>query len=259
MSAIIRLQHVAQYPQKKIGWYVEDLLCFPAAVASLRRLNEYDWEVTPHPTLSWKNDANLRRAVRLTCDLLNAWQAFRSTVPGLGEELIPTIHQRLPDIVLRFQEGARKLGVGRILDVIPSDPEYPSLLVLMAEAVDIVAGLKGVKNPMLGSKLMHFFFPEFFPVWDTEWIKKQCLSKERMELSKIIKKRLSTGVGLEYASYVDLMVRDLSKVTDYYAIRKACLQMAWMEDEVADWLYHDMAPTVFEICLLGKHVKTSLR
>jgi hypothetical protein len=255
MSRIVRLQHVAQYPQKLIGWYVYDLLAYPAAVASLRRLNDHDWDESPHPTLSWKKDANLRRAIKLTCDLLTAWQAFRSRVPGLQEQLIPTIQQQLPDIILTFQEGVRRLGIGRILDVLPSDLEYPELVGLMARGVQTIANLKHVNNPMLGSKVLHFFFPEFFPVWDTEWIRNRCLPKEQIETPKSLRRKLPPGAGLEYAAYVDLMVRDLSKVTDYYAVRKACLQMAWMEDEVADWLYHDMAPTVFEICLLGKHVK----
>jgi hypothetical protein len=102
--------------------------------------------------------------------------------------------------------------------------------------------------------LMHFFFPEFFPVWDTEWIKKQCLTNEKLEVPKIVMRKMGMGAGSEYASYVDLMVKDLAKVGDYYAVRKACLQMAWMNEDVADWLYHDMSPTVFEICLLGKHI-----
>jgi hypothetical protein len=102
MSRIVRLQHVAQYPQKKIGWYIHDLVCYLAAVAALRNLNEYDYDVAPHASLSWKSDSNLRRAVRLTCDLLKAWQAFRSRIPGLHEQLIPAVHQKLPDIILRF-------------------------------------------------------------------------------------------------------------------------------------------------------------
>lgn len=254
MGNIIRLQHVSRYPQEKIGWYVSDLLNYPAPVAALRNLNEYDSDAIPHAVFSWKNDVNLRRAVRLTCDLLKAWQAFRSRIPGLQEQLIPAVQQQLPDLILKFQAEAKGLGIRRILDVRPSDPEYSSLLLSMGGAVDGVAKIKKVNNPMLGSKLMHFFFPEFFPVWDTEWIKKKCLAKEKLAVNKKVVRQLGPGAGSEYASYVDLMVTDLTNTPDYLAIRNACLQLAWMDDTVADWFYHDIAPTVFEICLLGKHV-----
>jgi hypothetical protein len=49
------------------------------------------------------------------------------------------------------------------------------------------------------------------------------------------------------------MVRDLAKTPDYAQIKQACLQRANIDEEVVDWHYDDLAPTVFEICLLGKH------
>lgn len=256
MGDIFRLHHVHCYPQEKIGWYIYDLICYPAAVAALRRLNEYDYDHEPHATFSWKGDANLQRAIRLTCDLLKAWQAFRSGVQGAQEQLIPSLQDKLPSILLEFQKEAKDLGVRRILDVKPNDPWYSSVLLAMARAVDKIAKMKQVDNPMLGSKVMHFLLPEFFPVWDTEWIKKQCLTNETLKANAKVTRELGEGAGASYAAYVDLMVRDLAITPDYEAIKKACLQLAWMGDEVVDWFYDDIAPTVFEICLLGKHVRS---
>jgi len=254
MGEIFRLQYVHSYPQVKIGWYVYDLVCYPAPIAALRNLNEYDEEEDSHATFSWEDDSNLRRAVSLTCDLLKAWQAFRSRIPGLQEQLIPAIQQHLPDVILTFQREVKDLGIRRIVDVHPSDSGYSSLLLNMAIAVNEIAKLKKVSNPMLGSKVMHFFFPEFFPVWDTEWIKKQCLVKEKLTTNRRVLQELGKGAGSEYSAYVHLMVTDLAKTPDYAAIRQACLQRAWVQEEVAAWHYDDIAPTVFEICLLGKHV-----
>lgn len=253
MGEIFRLHHVHSYPQEKIGWYIYDLLCYPMPVAAIRNLNDHD--ETRDKTFSWKKDSNLKTAIRLTCDLLKAWQAFRSGVPGVQEQLIPSLQDKLPNILLTFQREAKDLGVRRILDVKPHDPWYSKLLLAMARAVDEIAKLKHVDNPMLGSKVMHFLFPEFFPVWDTEWIKNKCLARERHKLNKTVRNRITSRAGRDYAVYVDLMVTDLAQTPDYAVIKKACLQLAWMGDEVADWFYDDIAPTVFEICLLGKHVK----
>ncbi len=41
----------------------------------------------------------------------------------------------------------------------------------MADAVSRVEEAKDVDNPMLGSKILGFFFPDFFPIWDTAWVK----------------------------------------------------------------------------------------
>jgi hypothetical protein len=256
MGEIFRLHHVYSYPHDKIGWYIYDLVCYPAPIAALRSLNKYDEDKEAHATFSWKTDANLQRAITLTCDLLKAWQAFRSGVQGIQEQLIPSLQDNLPNILLTFQREAKDLGVRRILDVKPNDPWYSSLLLAMARAVGEIAKLKQVDNPMLGSKVMHFLFPEFFPVWDTEWIKRQCLAKEALKGNAKVARDLGEGAGANYAAYVDLMVRDLANTHDYLAIKKACLQLAWMTEDVADWFYDDIAPTVFEICLLGKHVKS---
>jgi len=197
----------------------------------------------------------LDKAISLTCELLKAWQAFRSGTPGLSKQLIPMLQKQLPSVILNFQRKARALGIRRILDIRPNDPEYSTILLAMAAAVNEIAKIKQVHNPMLGSKVMHFFFPEYFPVWDTGWIKKRCLANEIMKSNGEILKKLGPGAGSDYASYVHLMVIDLVKTPDYSIIRKACLQRAWMSEEIADWHYYDIAPTVFEICLLGKYVR----
>src|SRR5713226_5827114 len=100
MGEIFRLRHVHAYPEKKIGWWVYDLLWFPIPVLALRSLNDYDSETEPHSTFSWKDNSKLQRAVSLTCSLLKEWQAFRSSIPGLQDKLIAALEQELPGIVL---------------------------------------------------------------------------------------------------------------------------------------------------------------
>jgi len=91
----------------------------------------------------------------------------------------------------------------------------------MARAVAKVSACKPLKRstPMLGSKILHFFFPEFFPVQHTSWIRKtvrRLSAKKRKRKLELTKKwaeafgsASNPGAAREYAQYVDLMIANL--------------------------------------------------
>lgn len=193
---------------------------------------------------------------------LKAWQACRPV--GLD-----IIERKLRSEVLlsakAFQTKMGELGVGNIHDAIRY---YPAeTLYEMSVAVGRVSYAKvSGANPMVGSKIMHFLFPEFFPVWDTAWIKQTALSQEEIGdsdlanwLSKSMIKRFGVfdycDAAITYGRYVALMMKDLDKTTwrDYKALKQAYIRYSEIPNDIFEWHFADLAPILFEVCLLGKH------
>ncbi len=201
--------------------------------------------------------------------LLRDYNALRSSKRGVQQKLTRSLRDRLPQIIDNFQSDIRGTKVNSIGDLQPGSPHYHRVLWAMAIAVESLSALK-TKNPtvpMLGSKVLHFLMPEFFPVWDTKRIRKECLANENMaDLRKDITevtRALKTKAAIEYATYVHLLVSELAKISrlKYRQVEKACIhkavgiQDATCAKQVLDWHYGDMRTIVFEICLLGKHRK----
>lgn len=263
--------HVQQYPEQITNWWVWDLLFGQLPVLAIRNNNEYDKKYThkdDHSTWSWRK-SNLRNSMSIILPLLRDYKALRSSKRGVQQKLTGSIRDRLPRIIDKFQSDIRGTKVDCIRDLHPGSRHYHRVLCAMAIAVESLSALK-TKNPtvpMLGSKVLHFLMPEFFPVWDTERIKKECLANEKMaDLRKDITevtRVLKTKSAIEYATYVHLLVSELAKISPskYRQVEKACIdravevQDATCAKQVLDWHYGDMSTVVFEICLLGKHRK----
>jgi len=126
----------------------------------------------------------------------------------------------------------------------------------MGATVSAASCVKLAKHPtpMLGSKLLHFLVPEFFPVWDGAVVRDRCLRKEPRYAALCGKYRNGQldEVGATYAGYVHFMIEELGAAKNYDVVRQTMLSRACMTEVVATWLYADMASFVFEICLLGK-------
>jgi hypothetical protein len=120
-------------------------------------------------------------------------------------------------------------------------------------------------TPMLGSKVLHFFFPEFFPVWDTGWIKKELKkwSKDAARMPESLKRALSKRpkdrVALEYAHYVCLMLRQTESLSraKYERLKTICIRKVQRRNdhkllrEVLDDNVYDLSPMLFELCVIG--------
>lgn len=272
MGGIFKLRHINNYSERRTNWDLYSILCDPLPVLALRNLNDYRENGRPHSTLTWldkskkktNNKKRFSQATELTCSCVQLWRGTR------GVKFAPLLRRcqkKLPGIVRAFIARTKKLKIQRISDVLPGDNRYPKILLAVAETVDKVAKLKGPDNQMFGSKILHFLIPEFFPVWDNEFIDKKCLSKEfastsTPKLSQEIKASLTSRAGTDYAAYVNLMLTDLSKIKPraYSLLEKRFLERVLGPSEygyvrrLADWHYDDLAPTIYEICLLGKWV-----
>ena len=116
---------------------------------------------------------------------------------------------------------------------------------------------------MLGSKVLHFFFPEFFPVWDSAWIGKTIRRLSRSDKITLggawdFKGRSATAAQ-QYAEYLDLMFNDVKQthartvkklkrtVVSFSAARNGHNSLNVVIDENLG----DSSPILFELCLLG--------
>jgi hypothetical protein len=140
--------------------------------------------------------------------------------------------------------------------------KYSKVLILGAETVANLSSYKSDLYPMLGSKIMHLFLPEFFPIWDTAWIKKRCLVSEPQNLETwlphdvALKLNSHSKASAEYGWYFALMLRDLEKtgIKEYERIAEALIRHSRIPQEVIDYHFFDISTIVFEFCLLGKHI-----
>jgi len=244
--------------KKKTDWYIEDNLLETIPVLALRNRGINSNDGSP---VWWKNDRNLRQAIVLTMETLKAWQAFR---PEKASNLMPKLEDGLPRIVLAFQRQMAKYAIETIWDIMQlKQDKYNEVLRLITKTVSEVSSYKSVDVPMLGSKIMHFLFPEFFPVWDTAWIMNECLINEPDHLGCWLPNDIQSELKYHskaasmYSYYFALMMNDLNKTRDkeYSNIEEALIRHSGIPREVIDWHFYDISPIVYEFCLLGKHIR----
>lgn len=233
-------------PEKEIGWYVYDSLIEKFPVLSLRNRNHDDanWPLT------WKRNRNLPIAINLVLSSLKAWQAFR---PESSRIIANRLSKQLPNILLSFQNKMKKICVKKVCEInkLP-DNQFRKTIKTISYAVGEISSYKSSKTPMLGSKVMHHFFPELFPVWDTAWIKNKALKKENYEV-KYVSDDFEDPVDREYGKYFEIMLNNLYETSraDYRNIEKAYIRHSEISKNIIDWHFYDLAPIIFEVCLLG--------
>jgi hypothetical protein len=266
MGDIFNLKNLKAYMRKcnngvAPNWPVDDLLYIRLPVLAVR--NYFNNSSASNWTLTWEKGRNMTMAFQIAGSILGQWQAFRPKPPA---KLLRRIEASFPGTVRRFQRRMlNDIKSKTVLDVKHDGKKCNALLIEMGLAIADIAHHKGVPNPMLASKLLNFFFPELFPVWDTGWIKKKALKHYRdIYLPENVQTRLSglaqSKAALEYAEYVYLMLQDLwrTKPSELRRLRSACFsyceRKGYYEPQIAiEGNYNDITPLLFEMCLLGKH------
>ena len=56
----------------------------------------------------------------------------------------------------------------------------------------------------------------------------------------------------EYARYLEFMLTDISRKPSFQRIERTFLRNAELDRKAIEWHFHDLTPTPFEMCLLGK-------
>lgn len=210
----------------------------------------------------WVKGRNFQLAIENTLLTLKAWDAFRPIrIDNVREVLLNFVPQKL----LSFQGLATKYRVKSAIKIPAlSQKKYNKIIFRMADAVGYLSSVKTEVTPMLGSKIMNFLQPEFFPIWDTGWIKRaltihnkkldgtEWLDAEVLSEIKESKYPVSTK---EYARYLALMFEDLYNTSqdDYDNLKTNFKNFSEIPAEVIDWFFFDIEPLIFERCLLGKY------
>jgi len=236
-------------PEDEIGWSVDGSLIEKFPILALRNRNHDDdnWPLT------WKNNRNLPIAIDLVLSSLKAWQAFR---PESAAQVSKRLSKHMPRILLRFQDKMKNMDIYKASDINKlSDKQYKKLIKIISETVCKISTFKSSKTPMLGSKVMHHFFPELFPVWDTAWIKNKALKKELFNLD-CISSDFENPVEREYGNYFEIMLNDLRNTSrkEINNIKKTYIRHSGIPKNIIDWHFYDLSPIIFEFCLLGRRV-----
>jgi hypothetical protein len=245
-------------------WKVDDILYERLPMLAVRNyLNSDDEDYWP---LCWNENRSLRLGLAVCVEALKGWQAFRGPL-GVAETTREGLSKCVPGVVRSLQGWLREYDIYRLHDAIRSG-ETDALIKRMARAAAKVSACKPLKtpNPMLGSKILHFFFPEFFPVWDTAWIKKTIrLLSEKGDLKmngaweEQFGSNSSAGAARQYAQYLDLMLSNVRKTSagDMAALKKTVVSFSARKNkhhaltDIVDDNLWDMSPILFEMCLIG--------
>jgi hypothetical protein len=270
MGKILNMVNLRSYASGRYrkdlpDWPLADMLHVKLPVLAYRDYaNDYansDWP------FCWNNERHINVALRMTLTMLMPWQATRRK--GGAARIQRRLKPRFPTIVRRVQKVLREHRKQWFTSLTPSSEAHLQVVNSMATAVAEVAEIvktssrKPSMNPMLGSKILSFFFPDFFPIWDTAWISKALVTPlkevgEQGACAQMVQK-LEAGSARQYARYVNLMVTDAweTSETEYNHLRTECFRLCTEigytgAKQLLDQFYYDSLPVLFEACLLGR-------
>jgi hypothetical protein len=267
MDPIVTMKHFNAYtgrsssikwrktPAKTTGWDIEGNLLEKIPILALRNR-----DMEENSPLSWEPDRNLRHAINLALERLKAWQAFR---PIKADKVTRKVAAAVFIRLIKLQGHLKEHQIESVWNIMKLDQkEYDQVVVLISETAGALSSFKSKFYPMLGSKIMHLLLPEFFPVWDTAWIKNRCLGSESKDLETwltgetISRLNRQGKASADYGWYFTLMLRDLDRIgiREYSKIEKALIKYSRIPKEVLDYHFFDLSTIVFEFCLLGKHL-----
>jgi len=216
----------------------------------------------------WHDRRHINTALRLSITMLMSWQATRRK--GGAKLVLKRLEPKFPRIVGGLQKVLRTHSEEWFSSdgVEPGTSAHTEIVEAMAKAVGEVAKIvrtrskNAAMNPMLGSKVLSFFFPDFFPIWDTAWIKKALTMplKESTQDGTIPEtfQELTSPAARRYARYVDLMIADAwdTSPREYKELEAECVRLCELDgyDDAKGLLADDLysLPVLFEACLLGR-------
>jgi hypothetical protein len=213
--------------------------------------------------LCWVPGLGLRRGLTLCIDFLRAWQAFR---PVAARTIRKRLQAEVPGCVLNVQTTIRdRLDLRSIQGV--GAKKADQLVMVMADAVAEISACKEPerRRPMLGSKVMHFFLPEFFPVSDTAYVDAALRWLDRKRMIKLEARSGASAPANDcsqaaetYAQYVRLMLADFRQQGESIEqLGEWFIECATREYDdkslrmMVEENLGDLSPILFELCIIG--------
>jgi hypothetical protein len=264
--ANLRSYASARYSDDLPNWPLGDMLHVKVPVLAYRDYaNDYANREWP---FCWQNKRHIIAALRMAVTMLMSWQATRRK--GGADLILKQLEPHFPRIIRRLQKVLRTNSTQWFDAVSPNSEAYTQIVYHMAKAVGEIAEIVKTQssknpsiNPMLGSKILSFFFPDFFPIWDTAWISKALVTPLRDPGEGAVGAKmagtLSSNAARQYARYVNLMITDAWDTTEseYTQLRAECFRLCARggydeAKQVLGQFYVDVLPVLFEACLLGR-------
>ncbi len=271
MGTILNVTNLQSYASTRYrddlpGWPVADMLHVKLPVLAYRDyVASYDEKEWP---FCWNSKRHTTAALRLTVTMLMSWQATRRR--GGAALILKRLEPRFPTIVRHLQTVLRRHSNTWLESddgVAPHTKAHLDTVRAMATAVGDIAEIVKTKsksptvNPMLGSKVLSFFFPDFFPIWDTAWLSKALAAPLRESTDQGAAVTMADGLrspaARNYAKYVNLMIVDAwdTSVDEYRQLERECVRLCIRDGyegakRVLDQFY--ALPVLFEACLLGR-------
>jgi hypothetical protein len=251
----------ARYSRDLPGWRLGDMVHVKLPVLAYRdyalNYDEGNWP------FCWHDKRHINAALRLTVTMLMSWQATRRR--GGAKLILKRLEDDFPKIVRRLQKVLQQYSKDWFgsYGLKPQSTAHQDIVCAMATAVDEIAAIVETKsanptrNPMFGSKVLSFFFPDFFPIWDTAWVKRALVVPLKGQEEDTVMRDLRSTAARGYAKYVNLMVTDAWETSsnEYKRLETECIRLCVRDgyDEakrVLDQFYS--LPVLFEACLLGR-------
>ncbi len=221
--------------ENKLNWHIDMTFMERFPVLSLRSKIWNDRK----DIYSWDRGRNTKIAISIALNMLKAWQAYR---PYRSRIVIESLQKKLLPKLNTFQNTMIDYGVFDSWTISESEKKE-EIRDYLSEVVYEISEEKSNRKPMLGSKIMSFFYPELFPVWDTIWIGNKALKDIKFKN--------------KYETYLDIFYEELINITnqEWKNLLKAFITWSEIPKEVIEWHFTDISVIVFEKCLLGKNVE----
>lgn len=193
-------------------------------------------------TWMWDNERTVGKCRQIVWQLTGSWQARRA----VSIESPTIFHDEVTRCVTRLARIFNRWGIMALRDMrkilTRRRDKYESIVVGTEEGIKRISKTRPTKQiqPILGSKVMHHFFPSIVPVYDDRWISKKVLKLESFK--DFIKNNKDGWVFTDYAEQI--------RMQEYHWYFAYCAQQICdtKKDELDDLrdqigtLYKDVSP-----------------
>jgi len=265
MGDILSVENLRSYASRRHrkvlpDWRLGDMMHLKLPVLAYRDfVLSYEDEEWP---FCWHSKRHINAALRLTVTMLMSWQATRRR--GGAKLILKRLEPEFPRIVRKLQKVLQRHSEAWFSSngVKPGSKTHIRVVRAMATAVEEIA--KAVKtksrnpamNPMLGSKILAFFFPDYFPIWDKAWVSAALAVPLGTPTGPDLLPDLQGTAARRYAAYVNLMIADTweTGVAEYKRLEDECVRLCARDGYDAKRVLDQFSslPVLFEVCLLGR-------
>jgi hypothetical protein len=274
MAGTITLRNVARFWRPEGAWGHTTALAVPFAVHAACREYRTGGERESGPFLwEWTDRRATEEALSAIWRMTGRWQARRAITMTRKR-----FDARVLDVVPRMAARLNTMEVRSLGDLgSMGGPRYRRAMVVIHDAVAAISALRGtqVVEPVLGSKVLHHYFPSVVPVFDTALVRHGIMRTSAFRrfvrvdeegwLLHHDAREAGGSAMLEYHRYIAFAAAEIARAPSFVLRRlRARFGRAFRRlaptaavDDVRGVLWH-LDAKLAEYCLLGEAVKERL-